>query len=560
MTASSNGELPIERNRSLLWSLFKFKPNSKLHSFITGKGGNGINLFTLAHILTILKDVIRGEGLYDEKNPSIIMCSPDLEAALNMKALHVTEIRDLVLTHLIRINNDALPDRYCKEQEQPNPNNTPNKPIPTPTTTQRIIHTANISTNVILDKKAKFKCKPKFLLVLQTMPEVDKNRTVFSYEETTLLLSTYILRNKKRFFDTRNIKLAIVKGDLLGDAFGVNAFHRCQVNNLLRGQIIPLDPNNIPHKLVVKQYASPGCAVMIRDNPIKLEDHAAITQSSDTASKRPNPECEEEGLKSKLAKLEDHTSGATPSYGTAKETNINDAQHGNSSDCSSKGRKENESTGEESDYHIHEYEPETCSEDERPTQAGGRQTNKACMSSSGSDSDINENFINANKDKEVKESNELKKESHYWGDTSEDERNLNELSTAMSGLLEHKNNSFCIECREPSEPLLKFCNPCWNKRKDWKGSHTRKSKQGRSTARNVTSEVSPKAHDVQNTQRAAAHLCILCCARTKNAGLVHGRISHQVCCYHCAKKLWRKRSDCPICRRKIEKIVKIIPA
>lgn len=45
------------------------------------------------YILTILKDTIRDEGLYDEKNPSIILCSRDLEEALNMKALHVTEIR-----------------------------------------------------------------------------------------------------------------------------------------------------------------------------------------------------------------------------------------------------------------------------------------------------------------------------------------------------------------------------------------------------------------------------------------------------------------------------------
>ena len=43
--------------------------------------------------MTILKDAIRSEGLYDEKNPSIIMCSPDLEESLGMKALHVTQIR-----------------------------------------------------------------------------------------------------------------------------------------------------------------------------------------------------------------------------------------------------------------------------------------------------------------------------------------------------------------------------------------------------------------------------------------------------------------------------------
>ena len=55
-------------------------------------------------------------------------------------------------------------------------------------------------------------------------------------------------------------------------------------------------------------------------------------------------------------------------------------------------------------------------------------------------------------------------------------------------------------------------------------------------------------------------LCTLCCAAPKNACLVHGRISHQVCCYSCAKKLFKNHRGCPVCRRKIEKITKNIIA
>ena len=91
--------------------------------------------------------------------------------------------------------------------------------------------------------------------------------------QVTLLLSSYILRNKQRFFDTRNIKLAMVKGDLLGDAFGVNAFHRCQVNNLLRGQLIPYNPDNPPDKAIVHSYATPGCSVSLNlDAPVVIKN------------------------------------------------------------------------------------------------------------------------------------------------------------------------------------------------------------------------------------------------------------------------------------------------
>ena len=44
-----------------------------------------------------LKMIVRSEGLFDPQNPSIIMCDPSLEKALNMKDLHVIEVRDHIL-------------------------------------------------------------------------------------------------------------------------------------------------------------------------------------------------------------------------------------------------------------------------------------------------------------------------------------------------------------------------------------------------------------------------------------------------------------------------------
>ena len=43
-------------------------------------------------------------------------------------------------------------------------------------------------------------------------------------------------------------------------------------------------------------------------------------------------------------------------------------------------------------------------------------------------------------------------------------------------------------------------------------------------------------------------LCNFCLTREKNAGIVHGRITHQICCYQCAKKLVKQRKPCPVCR------------
>ena len=44
-------------------------------------------------MLTILKETIRDEGLFDLKNSAIILCNPELGAALGRQALSVTQIR-----------------------------------------------------------------------------------------------------------------------------------------------------------------------------------------------------------------------------------------------------------------------------------------------------------------------------------------------------------------------------------------------------------------------------------------------------------------------------------
>ncbi len=100
---SSNRALttPMERNIRLLNSVFKF-------NVVIKRGGDKKKYFYLHQILTILKNYIRRNGLYDKKNPSTILCYPELEEAFGKKSLHVTEIRKLVLKHVTRVSRYLL--------------------------------------------------------------------------------------------------------------------------------------------------------------------------------------------------------------------------------------------------------------------------------------------------------------------------------------------------------------------------------------------------------------------------------------------------------------------
>ena len=74
---------------------------------------------------------------------------------------------------------------------------------------------------------------------------------IFSYEEVTQLLSKYILSRKDDILDPRNISLALEANDPNGMAFGVRAFHRCQINDLLKQQLIPLSSGCPPDLTVI---------------------------------------------------------------------------------------------------------------------------------------------------------------------------------------------------------------------------------------------------------------------------------------------------------------------
>jgi len=52
------------------------------------------------------------------------------------------------------------------------------------------------------------------------------------------------------------------------------------------------------------------------------------------------------------------------------------------------------------------------------------------------------------------------------------------------------------------------------------------------------------------------HLCCVCLDKPRDAALVHGKTSHQACCYECAQELFERGLPCPCCRQPIAHVVK----
>ena len=242
-----------ELNYKLLNTVFLFKEGSKLRTFLLNKEAidKDKKYLTLAVIMLALKKIIKDEKLYDENNTTIILCSQELEDAINRKAMHSSEVRNEVVKQLLiaskqpSLRNILLGQNWIQRQEEWHPiwNTLHLERIEAShNTILQLTDELNIVNSVPVHNK--FTPMPDFLKVLHLTPGVDRKQTTFTFSEVIRHLSSYILSKRDEIFDKRDIKIAIVKDDLLGIAFGVKAFHRNQVLSLMIKHLIPVNQDN----------------------------------------------------------------------------------------------------------------------------------------------------------------------------------------------------------------------------------------------------------------------------------------------------------------------------
>ena len=424
----------------------RFAANSKLHRYLAYKCPGFINIckkdYNLYEVLLAMKKVISSEKLFDVQNPTVIICDPCLEDALEVKALHVSEIKDFVGKQFFLID----PNQQTVDSIGLQNGDSFQLPSWASSSANAVIARVNACNN--FDIEGKYKVKPEFLKLLHSVKGVNPNQTVFHYREITQLLSDYIMGNKHSFFDLKNIRVAMVGNDQLGKAFGVRAFARSQVTSLLRAQLVPCEVENDLH------------AVNPVEDAIKESEDVGSEQSEETASEQSE-----------------------------------------------------ENASEDSVYRV-EYEIVESSDEER----------KSDFSDDSEIEDVKVVQV-AVQDTDV---------VYCAAESSDEESNQHVLVQK-----ERK----CVACDKCDSLTLKYCVSCWQDRKAWVPRRKRRFE------RNASATTSKVAKYELND-------CSICFIRTKNASFIHGQTSHQVCCYQCAKKIYKNKDGCPVCRRQIEKITK----
>jgi hypothetical protein len=190
-----------------------------LIQYLNNKSGNLLDAIVLA-----VEEVIENEQLYDPNNTQIVLANQELESALNVRSCHRDELREVIARRLLIPQGviysmpDPLPEPHKRYNYRPSPYR---------------------SLMVGLHANSKVVCRPKLAVFIQRQGYPDTNKTVFTYGELTALISKYLLEKRQTLFDDRNVRVANLIGDPLGEVLGVLACHKSQVTRLLQEQLIP---------------------------------------------------------------------------------------------------------------------------------------------------------------------------------------------------------------------------------------------------------------------------------------------------------------------------------
>ena len=197
-----------------------WKPNNQLHQYSRDLGFMKTS-FGVQELMSFIFHHLFSRKMYDPTNPLVIHLAQDLEEIIKVRALHVHQLRWYVLqqitlhrpTEMILVQPFNLPEIVTSFHGY----------NPQPTT-----------------NAGRFVMSAALRQAFMNVPIINLSSSIVTFDQACGFLSEYVLYNRSRLIDRRNIVIALVHDDPLGSVFGVNSFHRDQATYFLRKQLHPL--------------------------------------------------------------------------------------------------------------------------------------------------------------------------------------------------------------------------------------------------------------------------------------------------------------------------------
>jgi hypothetical protein len=179
---------------------YEFVPCSPLRRFIYNVKKTIKIYYQLQEVITLVREIIRDNCLYDKTNTAVIVCDSELEKVFNTNGMHMSELKGKILEQLILVTEPlqgrlrAAWQRYAAEQAagaiapaavepEPEPENREETATTSKIEYQRVetVYKYNtIPSAVYMDEHVRFLISQGLTEVLCTLPEFDRTTHTFS--------------------------------------------------------------------------------------------------------------------------------------------------------------------------------------------------------------------------------------------------------------------------------------------------------------------------------------------------------------------------------------------
>jgi len=197
------------RNFPPRWTQW-FKPHSTLHEYLHYHSDGIIHITRTEYetdlIAVVFRNIINEQKMFDSTNPAIVICTEELESAIDRSVFHVDDLLYIVEEHT---TYNRATDPYPHENAERLIRMMKRTSLP-------YSHHHPFTEAIPVNLHGKYAVTQGFLEVLQTLPELPDDTMYFDYGDITHFLSIYMVRNQARLFDARSPKIAKVKNDPLG--------------------------------------------------------------------------------------------------------------------------------------------------------------------------------------------------------------------------------------------------------------------------------------------------------------------------------------------------------
>ena len=160
--------------RALVYNLMK--PTIEVEKYIQLKKGYIKSVNSFDEIVESFEEIIRKDNLFDPTNKTIVLCDHYLQSVLNVPNFHVSQLRDLILAKMTTVYKGQT-SATCITTKM-GTNSYGSVPVTHVITIERQRKCFDQAKSA---STAHFSMPADLLEAFQTLENVDKNKTAFTY-------------------------------------------------------------------------------------------------------------------------------------------------------------------------------------------------------------------------------------------------------------------------------------------------------------------------------------------------------------------------------------------